>query len=204
MNELVNDLKKRLGGAAYDKISAAKIGIAGCGGLGSNCAHYLVRSGFSLFVLVDFDVVEYSNLNRQFYFQDQVGISKVEGLSVNLKRINPDILLETKRCRVDRSNVLDLFLGCDVVVEAFDGAGDKKMLAEELVGKAPFYVSASGLCGWGNADNIVTRTVRPDFALIGDGVTDCSQVSPLAPRVNIAAAKQADAVMSFVLGGSCK
>ncbi|MGB4572405.1 MAG: ThiF family adenylyltransferase, partial [Rectinemataceae bacterium] len=54
----------------------ARVGIAGAGGLGSNCAAALVRSGIGALVVVDFDVVSEANLDRQFYFHDQVGRPK--------------------------------------------------------------------------------------------------------------------------------
>jgi sulfur carrier protein ThiS adenylyltransferase len=58
-----------------------RIGIAGCGGLGSNCAVALSRVGIGRLILVDFDVVELSNLNRQYYFRDQIGLLKTEALT---------------------------------------------------------------------------------------------------------------------------
>ena len=64
-----------------------RIGIAGAGGLGSNVAVNLVRTGVKKLKIVDFDVVDESNLNRQFYFMDQVGRPKVEALRENLLRI---------------------------------------------------------------------------------------------------------------------
>ena len=71
-----------------------KIGIAGAGGLGSNVAVHLVRSGISSLKICDFDVIENSNLNRQFYFKDQIGQNKVNALFENLKRINPSLNLQ--------------------------------------------------------------------------------------------------------------
>ena len=65
-----------------------RIGIAGAGGIGSNVAMLLVRAGFTKFTIVDFDYLEQSNLNRQFYFEDQLGKSKVESLKINLERIS--------------------------------------------------------------------------------------------------------------------
>ena len=59
------------------RLAAATVGIAGAGGLGSNCALHLVRSGVGRLVIADFDVVNDSNLNRQFYFRDQIGRKKV-------------------------------------------------------------------------------------------------------------------------------
>ena len=62
-----------------------KIGIAGVGGIGSNVALNLVRSGVMQLKLIDFDRVEPGNLNRQFYFADQIGLFKVEALKINLR-----------------------------------------------------------------------------------------------------------------------
>ena len=73
------------------KIENTKLCIAGCGGLGSNIAHMLVRCGFRKFVLMDYDVVEMKNLNRQFFFPDQEGLLKTDALVQNLRMINPDI-----------------------------------------------------------------------------------------------------------------
>ena len=60
------------------------IGIAGCGGIGSNVAYHLVRAGVKNFKFGDFDKIEESNLNRQFFFKEQVGLYKSETLTKNL------------------------------------------------------------------------------------------------------------------------
>ncbi len=80
------------------------IGIAGVGGIGSNVAIILVRSGIDTLTLVDFDRVEAANLNRQFYFADQVGRLKVAMLAENLRRIRPGIAIETVVARLDAGN----------------------------------------------------------------------------------------------------
>ena len=72
----------------------AKVGIAGAGGLGSNCAMHLVRAGVKKLVIADFDVVSESNLNRQFFFRDQLGRKKVDALAENLRRIEPGLELD--------------------------------------------------------------------------------------------------------------
>ena len=91
MNNLEKELLKQFGVIDFRKIQSVKIGIAGAGGLGSNCAFNLTRVGFKNFKIVDFDVIEYSNLNRQFFFYGQVGMKKIDALKVNLLLINPDI-----------------------------------------------------------------------------------------------------------------
>ena len=106
------------------------IGIAGCGGVGSNIAVHLVRSGVKNFKLVDFDVIDQSNLNRQFYFTDQIGLLKVDALEINLKRISPDINIEKESVRLTSENIQSLFASCEIVVEGFDKAISKAMLLD--------------------------------------------------------------------------
>ncbi|MDD3374589.1 MAG: sulfur carrier protein ThiS adenylyltransferase ThiF [Candidatus Omnitrophica bacterium] len=198
-NSFEQKLLEVFGEKKFQKIQSVKIGIAGAGGLGSNCAFNLVRAGFKNFCIVDFDLVEFSNLNRQFYFYDQKGMKKVEALSENLKRINPDISLEVSDRKIERNNIDDLFADCDVVVEAFDKAEYKSIFVEHFLKTDKFIVSASGLCGIGQSDEIKTHQIKKNFVLIGDLKTDSEENSPLSPRVNIAAAKQADAVLEHVL-----
>ncbi|HON12172.1 MAG TPA: sulfur carrier protein ThiS adenylyltransferase ThiF [Chitinispirillaceae bacterium] len=182
-------------------IRKTHVGIAGAGGLGSNCASILVRCGFERFTIVDFDLVSPSNLNRQFYFPDQIGKPKVESIRENLLRINPGLSLATFQCKVTGNNIEELFGDCDLVVEAFDNPESKAMLAEVLISKDRPVVSVSGIGGYGNADGIVSRKIKPNFYLVGDGVSEVnSTVKPYAPRVMVAAAKQADIVLSLVLG----
>lgn len=200
MNEFEKALQKSIGTENYDKVSSVKVGIAGCGGLGSNCTFNLLRSGFKNLVIADFDRIESSNLNRQFFFYDQIGEFKSKALKENLLRINPDAEIESHVIVLDRANVHDIFSGCDIIVEAFDRADMKKMLAEEVVGKASLYVSGSGLSGWDDADSIVTKQIRPDFYLVGDFSTEAdSETPPVSPRVNVTAAKQANVVLSTIL-----
>lgn len=176
------------------------VGIAGCGGLGSNCAVHLVRSGFRRFVLVDIDHVDLSNLNRQAFTMGQVGMRKVEALAENMVAVNPDCDLELHDAEATPGNMACLFAGCDVVVEAFDRPEAKAALVETLLPTGKLVVAASGMGGVGDTDALVTRRVRDNFFLIGDGTTECGgKTPPLSPRVSIAAAKQADAVLGYFL-----
>lgn len=200
MNGFEQGLVKYLGEERLRKIQQVKIGIAGAGGLGSNCAFNLIRSGFKNFLLVDFDLIEYSNLNRQFYFYSQVGQKKVEVLKANLLAINPDLEIQTFSQKVQEDNVETLFQDCQVIVEAFDQAFYKRMLVEAYLNSDKLLVAASGLAGWGNSDQIVTHKIRKNFYLIGDLVSEVSEdLPPISPRVNIAAAKQADIILSYIL-----
>ncbi|MDD2422568.1 MAG: sulfur carrier protein ThiS adenylyltransferase ThiF, partial [Heliobacteriaceae bacterium] len=150
MHEFEKALAKKIGSARLALIQKASVGIAGAGGLGSNCAVFLVRSGFRRLKIVDYDVVEWSNLNRQFFFADQVGQKKVAALRENLLRINPDLELEMLAIKITPENVRDIFAACDVVVEAFDEVAGKKLLMETYGNSGKLFVCASGLAGWGN------------------------------------------------------
>ena len=72
-----------------DKLKNSTVGIAGLGGLGSNVAMALARSGIGRLIIVDFDEVEESNLNRQAYDMEQVGQRKTEALMYNIEKANP-------------------------------------------------------------------------------------------------------------------
>jgi sulfur carrier protein ThiS adenylyltransferase len=199
-NSFKQGLLKHFSPEQLEKIESFTIGIAGAGGLGSNCAQNLVRSGFKHFVICDFDVVEPGNLNRQFYFQDQLGITKVDALAVNLRRINPDVEIASLPVKITSGNAREVFAGCDVIVEAFDRAEAKRMLVETFYSSGKFLVAASGLAGWGNTDAIMTLQVHDYFYMVGDLVSEVGENRPpCAPRVNIAAAKQADLILSMAL-----
>jgi len=199
MNKFEQELTRYLGEKNLAKVQAVKIGIAGLGGLGSNCAMNLVRSGFKRFKIADFDKIEHSNLNRQFYFGDQIGQMKTEALAFNLKKINPDIEIEMYFGRIEKENVVSLFKECDIVVEAFDKAEYKSMLVEEMLPTGKLIVSASGLAGIGKSDDIRVHRVKDNLIIVGDQVSDARDNSPMSPRVNIAAAKQADVILEHVI-----
>ena len=116
MNLFERGLACHIGKEALELLQSVRIGIAGAGGLGSNCAANLVRSGFKQLVIVDFDIVEYSNLNRQFFFCSQAGKPKVEMLRENLIAINPDLDLSIHSRKIDPGNMNDFFSGCHAVV----------------------------------------------------------------------------------------
>lgn len=194
-------LEEYFGPDNLKKIQNTRVGIAGLGGLGSNCAMLLVRSGFSKLTLCDFDKVEAKNLNRQFYFLSQIGLAKAEALKINLLNINPGLELKLVFDRLGEGNIAGVFCDCDAVVEGFDDASSKSMITAAYARSGKFFVSASGLAGWGEADAIATRKIHNTFHLIGDLRTGVSRISPpCAPRVAVAAAKQADCILAWVLG----
>lgn len=192
------NLELKIGKNNLDKLREIKIGIAGAGGLGSNCAANLVRVGFKKLKLVDYDVVEAANLDRQFYFTDQVGMYKVSALRQNLLRINPALQIEAEITKIDQSIVKILFEDCYIVAECLDNAENKSMLISGLMLLNKFIVAVSGLGGYGMSDNIKVHPINGYLTLIGDLQSDVVTQPALSPRVNIAAAKQADVILEYV------
>ena len=183
----------------HKKLKQATVGIAGLGGLGSSIAVALTRVGIGKLILVDYDVVEPSNLNRQQYFIDQIGLTKAEALEANLLRINPYVTFEAHAERITPENVMAIFGGVDVMVEAFDGADQKAMLLQNFKG-APL-VAASGMAGHASGENIGVRKMGRDIYIVGDLKTAAQPGCGLmAPRVGIVAHMQANLVLRILLG----
>ncbi len=205
MNAFERGVAAHIGEEALAGLRQVKVGIAGAGGLGSNCAVNLVRSGFRRLVIADFDRVENSNLNRQFFFGNQVGKPKVAMLAENLLAINPDLELAIHDLRIEKENLGALFDTCDAVVEAFDSPAAKQMIAMKYMQSEKLLVAASGISGWGDTDRIRVRKIRDNFYLVGDMVSAAGkECPPLSPGVAIAAAKQADVVLSHFLAAGRK
>lgn len=183
----------------HEKTKGATVGIAGLGGLGSAVAVALARIGVGRLILADFDVVEPSNLNRQQYFIDQIGMTKTEALEANLRRINPYVKYETHCVRLTPDNIPTLFAGADVLVEAFDRADQKAMLLQSFPGKP--IVAASGMAGFGSGETIGVREMGGRIHVVGDLETGAAPGCGLmAPRVGIAAHMQANVVLRLLLG----
>lgn len=179
-----------------------RVGIAGAGGLGSNCAAFLARSGVGTLVIADYDTVEKSNLSRQFYFTGQEGMLKTEALKENLGRIRPEINVIIHSLRLDRKNILQIFSGCDVIVEALDSSEMKEMFIETVqIGlKGVPLVAGSGIAGWGNNEMLKTRKIDETLYVCGDEISEVTDdLPPLAPRVAIVAGKQANTVVGLLM-----
>ncbi len=183
------------------ELSKFTVGIAGCGGLGSNCAIALARVGIGKLVIADFDTVSESNLNRQYFFIDQLGQPKSEALRHNLSRVSRVTEVEDHNCKLDPSSITRLFSDCDIIVEAFDLAEMKQMLIETVLGDMPDkpVIAASGIAGYGDNNKISTQQygnlyICGDF---GEGVSESNP--PLGPKVGAIACMQANQVLEILL-----
>jgi sulfur carrier protein ThiS adenylyltransferase len=190
LSEIENHLKK------------FRVGIAGAGGLGSNCAVALARTGIGTLVIADFDKVEPSNLTRQYYFLNQIGMMKAEALKENILRIRPEIQVVIHKIKLNKGNIPAIFAGCDAIIEAFDRSDMKEMIIEAVQSELPGVplIVGSGMAGWGKNDILKFRQIDETLYVCGDEVSEASdELPPLAPRVGIVASMQANTVVDILM-----
>lgn len=200
--EIKKSLDGRFPAKLYEKLEESEVAIAGLGGLGSNIAVMLARTGVGHLHLVDFDAVDISNLNRQVYDIRHLGIPKTKALSDRLRELNPYITITVDNIMVTKQNAADIFGRFDIVCEAFDKADQKAMLINALLTECPSttVVSGNGMAGFGDANNIKTRKVNSRLYICGDETTDIGDgIGLMSPRVSICAGHQANKVIELLL-----
>lgn len=177
------------------------VGIAGCGGLGSNCAVALARVGIGKLIIADFDKIEESNLNRQYFFWDQIGEVKSHTLKKNIERINPAVKVISHNVFIEESNFKDLFKNCDLVIEAFDRPDSKEMIVRAMSKFFPdkTLIMGIGMSGFGE-NNTIKETKYDNLIICGDQQSEVSDENPpLAPRVGIVSNMQANVALDILL-----
>jgi len=201
--EWIAALTQRHGTDLQKRFSAATVAICGLGGLGSNIAIALARAGIGKLILIDFDRVDITNLHRQQYKADQIGLYKTEALRVNLLEIAPYTEVTAITAKVSEENAVQLLESTDIVCEAFDDAESKAMLTNAVLQQLPdcCLVAASGMAGMGTPNSIRTRRIAKRFYLSGDGSSDVADtIGLVAPRVMLCAAHQAHTVLRILAG----
>lgn len=202
MTTLASGLTRYFAPSQLERLGKAAVGIIGAGGLGSNVAVLLVRSGIRHLTIIDHDCVDVSNLNRQYFIPEDVGSPKVAALTRHLLRLEPALHVTARQSLVTRHNAITLCADCPIIVEAVDNADTKMMLYEMFTPLKELYVTASGLAGFGKDGEhpMRSRRLRPNVVAVGDFTTGVDKGHPpLAPRVVQAAAMQADAVLTHIL-----
>lgn len=187
----------------HEQLKKGRVAIAGLGGLGSNIAVMLARIGVGQLLLVDFDIVEPSNLNRQSYYISHLGMPKTTALKQQIEQINPFIQVDTRTVKITEDNVTELFAGYDIICEAFDKAGQKSMLINAALEQLPKVkmVSGSGMAGYDSSNLIQTRKLMNRLYVCGD-LENAAAIGRglMAPRVNICAGHQANMILRLLIG----
>ena len=199
--EWIKALNDRHGIEFQEKISSTTVAVCGLGGLGSNIAIALARASIGKLILIDFDKVDITNLHRQQYKANQMGMTKTEALQNNLKEINPYLETKIHTICLDESNAKDVLADADIICEAFDNAEAKanivNFVLSEMLDK--YIVAASGMAGLDSANLIKTRKVSKRFYLCGDEVNDIKDgIGLVSTRVMLCAAHQAHTVLRII------
>ena len=184
------------------KLHNAKVAIAGLGGLGSNIAVMLARSGVGQLLLVDYDVVDVTNLNRQMYYIQHIGKPKAQALPEILYQINPYSNYQSCSVKVTERNVHELFSQYPIVCEAFDAPDQKAMLVRKVLTQCPntTVVSGNGMAGYGDINEIQTSRKMRHLYVCGDQHTDVGEgIGLMAPRVAACAAHEANKVIQLIM-----
>ncbi|MDE5620736.1 MAG: sulfur carrier protein ThiS adenylyltransferase ThiF [Ruminococcus sp.] len=201
--EMYNALAERHGVDFQKKVSSASVTVCGIGGLGSNISISLARAGVGKIHIIDFDRVDISNLNRQQYFPEQLGMYKTDALRETLSRIAPYCEITADCVKLDENNIPELLKDCDIICEAFDNAEAKAVLVNCVLEKLPekYLVSGSGMAGIDSANTIKTRRVMKKFYICGDGESDVADGTGLySSRVMVCAGHQAHTILRIISG----
>ena len=179
----------------------AKVAVVGLGGRGSNVAMWLARLGVGHLLLYDFDKVELSNLNRQYYFLEDVGKYKEEALLTKLQQVNHYGDYQSKVARLTEANLEELLAPAHIICEALDKAEAKAMLVNGVLEKFPdkYLVAASGLAGLEDSSSMTVRQITPRFYLCGDGHSDFHELPLCGARVGLCAAQEALTIARLIL-----
>jgi len=199
-----NEIKQQRQKYIATALSNKKVGIAGAGGLGSNAAIALARSGIIKFVIVDFDTIEQSNLNRQYYFLSQIGQKKVRALENNIKNINPEVSCILLQEKLMAGSMWKPFTDVDIIIEALDHAETKTQFIEEVLTHLPKIpiVAASGVAGYGQSDRIRTIKTGNLHMVYDKEALSSDEDVLLAPKVCLMANWQANIALELLLGES--
>lgn len=195
-------LVSRQGVEVYNKLKTSKVVVCGIGGLGSHVAISLARSGVGTIKIIDFDVVEPSNINRQSYFINQIGLYKTQALKNIIENINPYINIICKNIMLNSHNIINEVSGFDVILECFDNAETKVMLMEKCIKELPssFIIGASGVAGYFDTDIIKIKKLGSNCIVVGDFENEAGFFKGLmAPRVTACAAVQANEAVKYLL-----
>ena len=198
-------LLPQIGLEGQQKLLATRVLIIGVGGLGSPVAMYLAASGVGHLVLVDYDMVELSNLQRQIaHTTDRIGMHKVNSAQQSLAALNPDVQVTAIAGQLDPEALLEQVQLADAVVDCSDNFATRFALNRVCVANRTPLISGAAIRLEGQvavfradrADTPCYRCLYKDMDELGDS---CSQTGVLAPLVGIIGSIQATETIKVLL-----
>ena len=195
-----------LGGKGQEKLLSAKVLIIGAGGLGSPCALYLASAGVGKIGIVDSDVVELNNLQRQIiHSTENVGRPKVESARERLYSINPDVEIVPYNLRLTSENILDVIKDYDLVVDGSDNFPTRYLANDAcVISNKPLF--HGGIFRYdGQVITIIPRKSACYRCLFPEPpppglVPSCQEAGILGAVAGIVGTLQANEVIKYILG----
>ncbi len=182
-------------------ISKTSICICGCGGIGSNVARQCIQSGFLKIRLIDYDTVDITNLNRQFFNNNDIGKNKVDALKNNLLAINPHAQIETFKCQLSSQTIKPYTKDYQIIVEGFDCEEDKAMLVHTLASNKQVILAANGMAGLKSASAIKTYQVSENLYMCGDFYSNINtEEGIMSSQVNLVASHIVNKIIEIIAG----
>lgn len=193
---------EEIGREGQEKLLRAKVLVIGCGALGSMVAMQLAGAGIGKIGIADFDSVDISNLQRQFFFTtEEAGMKKAELLARNIGRLNPEVEVELFPLMITKRNAEKIFENFDFIVDATDNPESKKMTGEisHLKNKACTIAGVNGFSG-----QVMTFLPEdPRFeeffgTASGESFLPCSLGGVMGPVAAVAASLQAIETIKYI------
>ena len=193
-----------IGKEGQEKLCNAKILIIGCGALGSMIAMQLSGAGIGEIGLADYDTVDISNLQRQFFFKtDEAGISKVELIAKRIEEINPNVKVKKYSHLVTRKIAEEIFPLYDFIIDATDNPESKRMTG--IISKEKEKACCIGGVRDFNGQVMTFLPSEPRFEdyfgeVTTDSILPCSLGGVMGPAAVLCATVQASETIKFVTG----
>ncbi len=196
---------EEIGREGVEKLMESRVLVAGCGALGSMAAMQLAGSGVGHIRIADFDTIDISNLQRQFFYQtSEAGYRKADILASRIADLNPSVDVEVLNCMIGRENAMDIVGGCDFVVEATDNHASM-LLIDRICEEQGIACTLAGISEFGG--QVMTclpggsryRDIFPDAG--GDeGIMPCSMAGVFGPAAAVAASIEAAEAVKYITG----
>ncbi len=197
---------REVGEEGQKKLSGSKVLVAGAGGLGCPVLAYLTSAGVGTLGILDYDIVEVTNLHRQiFYKESQIGQSKAEAMSVNLKELNSEISYIVHDCFLNTKNGFDLIKEYDIVVDATDNFKTRYLINDiSVILDKPFVTAAvnkfeAQIMVLNHNNGPTYRCIFPELPS-SKSVMNCEESGVLGSLCGIAGSIQATEVLKMIIG----
>jgi adenylyltransferase/sulfurtransferase len=202
---------KEIGQLGQDKISNAKVLIIGAGGLGCPALQYLAAAGVGTIGIIDFDIVEMSNLQRQIlYTVDDIGKSKAITAAKKLNLLNPEIKIDVYNFQITNKNALEILENYDIIIDGSDNFATRYLINDAcmLLDKPLIYGAVlrfEGQIGVFNHEDAATHIKTnyrdlfpkpPDL----DSAISCNDVGVLGVIPGIIGTMQASEALKIITG----